>query len=338
MAEKKLKSIDELAKLAGVAKSTVSRALNDSPLVNAETKARILEIAKRHEFQPSVVARNLSCRSSRTIAYVTHAYVGEEGCECCVSDPFSLEIMGGIAIGLHELGYDLLIVHIDPDDTGWAAEYLDSGRVDGFILMTSNRKKRHIEYLVGRAAPFIAWGPIKGDFCTVAGDDRQGGALAGGHFARLGRKRPAFIGGPKLETEVAQRYLGYVGALRAAGLGLDAERTAYGDYSEASGAKAMEDILDRDPAVDSVFCNSDLMAIAAMRVLAARGRRVPEDVAVIGYDNLSIASYSTPALTTVSQNIPLAGRLLARDLVSYLEKRVVTHTTLPVELIVRASA
>ena len=148
MGEKKLKSIDELAQLAGVAKSTVSRALNDSPLVNAETKARILEIAKLHEFQPSVVARNLSCRSSRTIAYVTHAYVGEKGCDCCVSDPFSLEIMGGIAIGLHELGYDLLIVHIDPDDTGWAPEYLDSGRpivaLDGCQLQcVRNTLARH---------------------------------------------------------------------------------------------------------------------------------------------------------------------------------------------------
>lgn len=338
MSERKLKSIDELAKLAGVAKSTVSRALNDSPLVNAETKARILEIAKRHEFRPSVLARNLSCRSSRTIAYVTHAYDGEEGCDCCVSDPFSLEIMGGIAIGLHELGYDLLVVHIDPDDTGWAPEYLGSGKVDGFILMTSNRKRRHIEYLQEKDAPFIVWGPMKGNFCTVAGDDRQGGGIAAGRFLELGRKRPAFIGGPRIETEVAQRYQGFVKVLKGAGLELSAERIAFGDYSEASGAKAMEEILGRDGNVDAVFCNSDLMAIAAMRVLASQGRRVPEDVAVIGYDNLSIASYSTPALTTVSQNIPLAGKLLARDLVSYLENGVVTHTTIPVELVARASA
>lgn len=336
MSERKLKSIGELAKLAGVAKSTVSRALNDSPLVNADTKARILELARRHDFKPSAIARNLSCRSSRTIAFVTHAYDAPE-CGCSVSDPFSLEIMGGIAIGLHELGYDLLVVHIDPDDTGWADEYLGSGRVDGFILMTSNRKRRHIDYLIEMGAPFIVWGPAKGGFCSVCGDDGRGGRLAAERFIELGRRRAAFIGGPRIETEVARRHLGFSLTLREAGLELSEARTTYGDYSEASGSRAMEEILSRSPDVDAVFCNSDLMAIAAMRTLAARGRRVPEDVALIGYDNLTIASYSTPALTTISQDIPQAGRFLARDLVSYLETGVVTHTMIPVALVARAS-
>jgi DNA-binding LacI/PurR family transcriptional regulator len=338
MTFKKLKSIDELAQLAGVAKSTVSRALNDSPLVNAETKARILELARLHDFQPSVIARNLSLRSSRTIAFVTHAYdESESECGCAVSDPFSLEIMGGIAIGLHEHGYDLLVVHIDPDDRDWAGEYLGNGRVDGFILMTSTKKKRHIDSLLQKGAPFIVWGTSSEDYCTVAGDDRKGGRLAAGRFLALGRKRPAFLGGPRSEVEVQARHQGFLDGLAEGGLSLPAARVAHGTYTEASGARAMEELLERDPGIDAVFSNSDLMAVAALRVLAAKGRRVPEDVAVIGYDNLSIASYTTPALTTISQNIPLAGRLLARDMVAYLENRVVSHTMVPVELVVRAS-
>jgi len=335
MSEEKLRSIEDVARLAGVAKSTVSRALNDSPLVSAETKARILAIAAEHRFKPSSVARNLSLQSTRTIAFVNCAYCGTD---CCVSDQFSLEIMGGIAIGLHDLGYDLLVLHIDPSDTEWASQYLDSGKVDGFILMTANKKKRHIERLVEMSAPFIIWGPAEGEFCTVSGEDRKGGRLATERLLSLGRSRVGFLGGPRAEVEVQLRHKGYIDALEAAQAGFDPRLVYYGDYGARSAARAVDELLEREPRLDALFAGSDLMAIAAMRSLAARGRRVPEDVAVVGYDDLSIASYSTPALTTVSQNVNLAGRLLARDIVSYLERGIVTHSIVPVRLIERESA
>lgn len=336
MEKKRLNSIEDLAKLAGVAKSTVSRALNDSPLVNSATKEKILSIALEYNFRPSAIARNLSMRSSKTIAFVTHAYRTKG--ECCVSDPFSLEIMGGIAMGLHDLGYDLLVVHIDPDKTEWARQYLDSGKVDGFILMTSNKKRKHVEELKSINAPFIVWGPGVGNYCSVCGDDRRGGRLATERLISLGRKRIGFIGGPRIETEVQQRFEGYREALALARIEANPRWIAYGDYTEAGGARALEEILDSDKSIDAIFVGSDLMAIAALRVLHRRGLNVPEDVAVVGYDNLSIASYATPSLTTISQNIPLAGKLLARDLVSYIEKGIVTTSSVPVELIIRQSA
>lgn len=335
MAKRKLKSIADIAKIAGVSKATVSRALNDSPFASDETKLRIRAIAKAHDFQPSAAARNLSLRSSHAIAFVNHAY-SKGG--CMVSDPFSLEIMGGIATGLHELGYDLLVVIVDPDDEDWAGQYLDSGRVDGFILMTSTKKRNHIDLLLKKGAPFVAWGPSPGGYCTVCGDDRAGGKLATERLLSLGRSHIAFIGGPPSEPEVQARYRGYEEAFREAGRSPDPALVEHGDYSEASGARAMEILLARDPRVDGVFSNSDLMAIAAMRVLHASGRRIPDDVAVVGYDDLSIAARATPALTTVTQNVPLAGKLLARDLVSYLERGIVTATVMPVGLVVRASA
>jgi DNA-binding LacI/PurR family transcriptional regulator len=330
----KLKSIEDIAVLAGVSKSTVSRALNKSPLVNEETRERILAIAHEHDFKPSFSARNLSLRKSCTIAYVNHAY--GKG-ECGVSDPFSLEIMGGIAIGLHELGYGLLIVHVDPADRAWASNYLDSGRVDGFILMTSEMKRDHIELLRSMGAPFIAWGWGGEDCCSVCGDDRRGGRIATEHLLSAGRRRIAFLGGYRIEREVKQRYEGYSEALKQAGLDSKA-CVVYADYSEALAERETARLLERDPGIDAIFANSDYMAIAAIRWLKASGRRVPDDVAVIGYDDLAIASYVTPKLTTVSQRVPLAGRMLARDLVAYLEKGVVTHTEMPVELIVRDSA
>lgn len=335
MSTEKLKSIDEVARLAGVAKSTVSRALNDSPLISAETKARILAIAAEHHFKPSSVARNLSLQSTRTIAFVNCAYCGTD---CCISDQFSLEIMGGLAIGLHDLGYDLLVLHIDPADTDWASQYLDSGKVDGFILMTAHNKRHHIDRLVQMGAPFIIWGPAEGEFCTVAGEDRKGGRMATERLLTLNRSHVGFLGGPRVEAEVQLRHKGYIDALEAANIGFDPRLVYYGDYSARIAARAVEVLLEREPRLDALFAGSDVMAISAMRALAAHGRRVPEDVAVVGYDDLSLASYATPALTTVSQNVNLAGRLLGRDLVSYLERGVVTHSIVPVHLIGRESA
>jgi DNA-binding LacI/PurR family transcriptional regulator len=331
---KKLKSIDDIARLAGVSKSTVSRALNDSPLVGEETKARIVAIAKDHEFKPSAIARNLSTRKSRTIAFVNCAFLKYEG---GLSDLFSIEIMGGIGLGLYELGYDMLIASINPGDRDWVPGYLDSGKVDGFILMTSESKKEHVDLLLESGAPFIAWGFGAGRYCSVSGDDARGGRLAAERFLSRGRRRIGFIGGPRVETEVKERYRGFSEALRDAGLD-PKQLAAFCDYSEHAAEREMAALLRRPGGVDAVFVAGDLMAIAAMRSIKAAGLRIPDDVAVIGYDDLTIASYVTPSLTTVNQNVPGAGRILARDLVAFLEKGVVSTTTVPVRLVERESA
>src|SRR5919197_6592482 len=153
MSNKTVRTIADIAKLAGVSKSTVSRALNDSPLIGEETKAHIRAIARQHNFQINAPARRLSMQESRTIAFVTHAYHKDFS----VADLFGLEIMGGISQGLYAHGYDLLVVHVNPHETEWAHQYLDTGRVDGFILMTSTRKQYHIHALLEMDAPFIIW-------------------------------------------------------------------------------------------------------------------------------------------------------------------------------------
>ncbi len=333
---KPVKTIADIARLAGVSKSTVSRALNDSPLIGEETKERIQALARQHNFRINVPARQLSLRQSHTIAFVTHSYQKEFS----VADLFGMEIMGGVSSGLSANGYDMLVVHVDPLDTEWAHKYLDTGRVDGFILLTSTRKQHHIKTLVEMDAPFITWGSPKPgmSYCSVTGDNVSGGKLATGHLIGLGRNRIAFLGGPANELEVQNRLKGYELALEAAGRDTDPELLAYGDFSSISGATAMRTLLERVPDLDAVFINSDLMAIEAMSVLREHGRSVPEDVAVVGYDDLSIAEHSNPPLTTIRQNIPLAGRLLAQNLLQYLETGVVTNTSIPVELIVRQSA
>jgi DNA-binding LacI/PurR family transcriptional regulator len=329
-------TIADIAREAGVSKSTVSRALNDSPLIGGETKQRIRDIAKERHFQVNVPARRLTLKRSNTIAFVTHSMHKEMS----FADLFSVEILGGITAALKEKGFDLLMVFVDPCDREWPQQHLATGRADGFILMTSTRKSTHIQMLAGMGAPFIAWGVQheKLEYCTVCGDNRTGGRLAAEHLIGIGRKRIAFLGGPAEEKEVQLRFAGYTAALKAAGREPEKALVVHGDFTDASGAEKMKELLARAPDLDAVFVNSDLMAIAAMKALREAGRRVPGDVAVVGFDNLTIAEMTTPPLTSVSQNIPLAGRLLAENLLQYIRTRVVTHTTVPVELVVRGSA
>ncbi|HPH94939.1 MAG TPA: LacI family DNA-binding transcriptional regulator [Anaerolineaceae bacterium] len=334
--KKTVQTIADIARMAGVSKSTVSRALNDSPLIAEETKARIRAIAHEHHFQINLPARRLSLKESRTLALVIHAYHKDFS----VADLFTLEIMGGIANGVSAYGYDLLIVQVDPRTTDWVHAYIDTGRVDGFILMTSSRKKSHIQTMLDSSVPFVIWGPTpqQQKYCTVMGDNFAGGKLAGEHLVKIGRKRIAFLGGPPEDLEVQRRYDGFLAALQAGGQTLEPERVGWGDFCDTSGGFVMREILQRAPDVDAVFVNSDLMAVTAMQVLREEGRRVPEDVAVVGYDDLSISRFTTPQLTTVRQHIPMAGRLLAQTLIQYLQTGLVNNVTVPVELVERQSA
>jgi DNA-binding LacI/PurR family transcriptional regulator len=331
-----IRTIADIARLAGVSKSTVSRALNNSPLIGEETKERIRAIAREHNFQINAPARQLSMRQSRTIAFVTHAYHQDFS----VADLFGLEILGGISSGLAKQEYDLLVIHVDPQDTKWARRYLETGRVDGFILMTSSRKQSHVKALMDLNAPFIIWGvPQPGqNYCSVTGDNFTGGKMATEHLVGIGRQRIGFIGGPAYELEVQHRLSGYQTALQKAKMSVDPTLIEYGDFSNTSGAEAIKRLIKKAPDMDAVFVNSDLMAIAAMDAIRAEGRSVPEDVAVVGYDDLSIAEHSNPPLTTIRQNIPLAGKLLAQNLIQYLQTGLATNVSIPVELILRKSA
>jgi len=338
MNAKTVQTIADIARLAGVSKSTVSRALNDSPLISAETKARILAVAKEHNFQINVSASRLSRQRSRTIAFVVHAHQYDE---CfSVNDLFLLEILGAITNTLSNFHYDMLVANINPHDPNWPHQYLDTGRVDGFILLTSTRKKHHIDTLVKMQAPFIVWGtPLPNQsYCSVNGDNFGGGRLAAGHFLQTGRRHIAFLGGPDFEAEVQRRYDGYAAALQEGGQKVEPDLVSYGDWTSESAAKRVLHLLEARPDLDAVFVNSDLMAIGAINALREQGRRVPDDIAVIGYDDLSIAGFNNPPLTTVSQSLPLVGKLLAQNLIQYIETGVVTNVTIPAKLVVRESA
>lgn len=337
MSKKSIQTLDDIARLAKVSKSTVSRALSNSPLLSQKTKERIQALARKHNFSINVSARNLRVRQSHTIAFVT------PDCEPNFFSPesmFGFEILGGIGNELRSLGYDLLIANVNPLDPTNIHTYFDSARVDGFILLTSHTSQPAIEKLIEIGAPFITWGvPMSGfNYCSVSGDNINGGMLATQHLIQSGRQKIAFLGGLKEDLTVQHRYQGYENALLAVGQKVIAKRVVYEDYSYVSGLEAMQKLLKQSPDLDAVFVNSDLMAIAAIKVILESGRRVPEDVAVVGYDDVSIAMYNNLPLTTIRQNVPMAGRLLAQNLIRYIKTGEITNVTTPVELVIRKSA
>ncbi|MBI9049937.1 MAG: LacI family DNA-binding transcriptional regulator [Anaerolineaceae bacterium] len=336
MSKSTVQTLEDIARLANVSKSTVSRALNDSPLLNQATKERIQAIARKHHFQINIPARNLRLRQSHTIAFVTPMNYPEF---LSADDFFGLSLLGSIGSGLHAMGYELLVIQVTPGDTTWVHHYLDSGRVDGFIIMGSNCNEDLIQILVAMDAPFIAWGSHlpQYQYCSVTGDSILGGELATRHLLQIGRQRIAFLGGVVGELTVEQRFEGYKNALNNAGISVDSSLIAYGNYSYDSGTSAMNQLLAQTSDLDAVFVNSDLMAIAAIKAIQQSGRQVPQDVAVVGFDDLPIAKYNNLSLTTIRQDIKMAGKLLAQNLIENIQSGVITTVTLPVELVKRES-
>lgn len=336
MSNAPVKTINDIAQLAGVSKSTVSRALSDSPLISDQTKARIRAIAEANHFAVHQGARNLSMQQTNTIAVVIpiDPTVGR-----LVTDPFNLDLFGAIANVMAEHSYDLLVAQVQNDNRRPIDHYLASRRVDGLILFACNVLPEELSRLVRQRAPFIMWGPPapNGEYCSVGSDDEQGGYLATHHLLAQGRRQIAFISGPFGSPESTLRYQGYERALHEAGLTVDLSLLDVGDYTTRSGYEAMTAILERHQQVDAVFTSSDQMALGAVQAVQKTGRRVPQDVAVVGYDGTPITVHANPPLTTVQQDITSAGRLLVENLLAYIDEGQPTSVVLPVELIVRQS-
>jgi DNA-binding LacI/PurR family transcriptional regulator len=337
MPSESVQTIADIARLAGVSKATVSRALNDSPLIGADTKERIRAIAREHRFQMNVPARRLSLKQSHVVGLMTYEYRSD----LPMPDAFMLEMMSGVTSGLHENDYDLLVFHAAPDDLDWPRRYLETGRVDGFILLSATCTKAHLDAAVATKAPLIVWGlPHETHpFCTVSGDSFAGGKLATEHLLRTGRERIAYLGGPAKAVESQDRLRGYEAALREAGKSVDPELVVHAswDRPEETGAARMRELLGRAPEIDAVFAASDRLAIGAMDAIRAHGRSIPDDLGVVGYDDVALAQHSDPPLTTIRQDGPLAGKLLARHLIEHLQTGVVTNVSIPAELVVRRS-
>ncbi|MFT4197137.1 MAG: substrate-binding domain-containing protein [Pseudoxanthomonas sp.] len=317
----------DLARLAGVSAITVSRALRDSPLVNPQTRERVRSLARQHGYAFNVSARNLRLRRSMTVAVVVEM---KPSVERQMSGPYPLDLLGGITQELTSSGYSVLLTSLQ----GGALPGVQAA--DGVILLGQGANEDAVRTVLGWGRPTVVWGAVSrnGSQVVVGSDNRRGGALAAERFIALGRSRPAFLGDPA-HGEFAERLQGFAATLARYGIVPLAPTVAA--FTVNAGAEAVRALLDGQPQIDALFAASDLLAIGAIRALIERGRRVPEDVSVIGYDDTPLGATYVPPLTSVHQNFVDAGVLLARKVGELIDGGAAASEVLPTHLVVRAT-
>jgi DNA-binding LacI/PurR family transcriptional regulator len=325
--------MSDVARLAGVSESTVSRALSDNPLINIATRERIRRVAEEHGYVLDLRARNLRLNQSGTVAVVFPLLHADQN----ISDPFFLEMLGNLVDALSSRGYDLLLIKISATDPRNLARVIQERRPDGVLLVGQSTLDRTIEEIAGEYPPLVVWGaPARNPKYTTVGSDNTGGAhKAVSHLMALGKRKIAFFG-EKTLPEIKLRYKGYRAALRDAGLSADDGLECAVSFDE-SASGTIRTFIDQGASFDAAFVASDVLAMNLISVLHERELRVPQDVAVVSFDDVTLASHYTPPLTTVRQNIAGAASLMVEKLTGRISGEGITSTVLPTELIVRAS-
>jgi len=328
----------DIAELAGVSQATVSRALRNSPLVRQETRERIQQIARELNYFVNRNAAGLRTHQSNTIALLLF----DETDGDAQINPFFLTMIGYITRAASRKGYDVL-VSLQQLTDDWHVEYQASHRADGLILLgygdyVSYREK--LDALAAANTRFIIYGPIVKDQPghSLGCDNEAGGFDATHHLVKLGRKRIVILGDTsKRHPEFASRYVGYARALTQSGLDLAPELKVQADNTEQQSYEAVKELLDSGLSFDAIFAVTDVLAIGAMRAIMDAGKRVPEDVSVVGFDDLPRAAFVTPPLTTVRQNIREASEGLVEAVAGLIEGEPVESFQMEPKLIVRES-
>jgi DNA-binding LacI/PurR family transcriptional regulator len=333
--QRRLQMVD-IARLAGVSVSTVSRALNGSTLVNAETRQRVADLARSLNYSINLGARNLRLQENKTIAVVVPY---DASSRQHISDPFFLSIVGSIADALTDRGYEMLLARVDADHLDLASHWFDSGKAIGVIVIGQWRHHDQLNEMAARKLPLVVWGGEMPQqlYCSVGGDNVQGGLLATRHLLALDRRRIAVVGDARL-PEVWLRREGYVQALGEAGLATDAALELAAPFEPGAATVDINAFCDRVKDFDGVVCCSDVLALLTVQALRARGRNVPRDVAVTGFDDMPLAAYCDPPLTTVHQPVAEAGAELVEALLAQVRGERISPRTLKVFLKLRSSA
>ncbi len=333
--EKRVRNIAELAEIAGVTAGTVSRALSGKGFISEKTRERIKALAEEHNFRPNVVARNL--RTQRTGAISVVIPLGHERGQH-ISDPFFMTMLGHIADELTERGYELILSRVIPDSDEWLSRIVDSGRSDGVILIGQSDEAETLDRVAARYKPLVAWGGFYcgQQHCSIGSDNFLGGQMAARHLVERGCRNIAFFGDP-VPVEIAQRLEGSRAALTAAGL-VGQPKIIPTHLAEDINASEIEAFFSSgEPQPDGVIAASDVIAVNTLMALARKSIRVPEQLKIVGYDDLPIASRTTPRLTTIRQDFA-AG---AAHLIDCLFRRIAGEESASIvmkpELIVRES-
>ena len=325
-------SIKDIARLARVSHPTVSRALQNSPLVNAKTAEKIRRIARESGYRASAVARGLVTRRTRTIGLAVTS----------VSDPFTSQVVSGIEQAASDHGYCVFLAdsNADPDREKKIVQSFAERRVDGIIVTSSRVGALYLPLLSEMMVPIVLLNDqYPGAFVhSVMICNQEGTRAVAEHLLGLGHRRIAYIGDQFGYQSDTERHAGYREALDAAGIPPLPELVVQGDGKPEAAVRAMEQLLALGDPPTAVCCYNDMTALGAMRAIRMRGLRVPEDISIAGFDDLFVASYTDPPLTTVRQPMRRMGQLAMENLIKLMsgEESAVRIKIRP-ELIVRES-
>jgi Transcriptional regulators len=331
-------TLEGVASLAGVSRATVSRVVNGSPRVSTDVRVAVEAAIEQLGYVPNRAARSLVTRRSGSFGLVITEPTGR-----LFSDPFFPRVLRGVSLELTARDLQLvLLMPNSPADVRRTGDYLSAGHVDGAILVSLHGDDPLPSRLSQAGIPLVLVGrPPRGVSASyVDVDNRQGARSAVEHLIAGGRRVIATISGPSDMPAGIDRLAGYRDALAEGGLPADSQLEGRGDFTQVGGVEAMTRLLAARPDIDGVFAASDLMAAGALSVLAAQGRRVPKDVAIVGYDDSPVATSTNPQLTSVHQPIEEMGREVARLLVEAVEgtDRVIRRVILATDLVKRASS
>lgn len=330
----------DIAYLAGVSQPTVSRALRGDKSVSQKTREKIEQIARDLNYTVDKNASSLRSQRSNTIALL---FFEDPTPDESMINPFFLAMLGSITRACANRKLDLLISFQKMEDD-WHVQYQDSHRADGLILLgygDYTLYRERLDQLERQGSHFARWGSVTSDSsgCTIGSDNYGAGMLAGGHLIAQGRRKLAFLGhADDHYPEFAQRYRGMCKAMEEAGITPDAALQRDAITTEEAGHTAMLSLIESGKHFDGIFAASDLIAVGAMRALAEAGLKVPDDVALVGFDDIPAASHTNPPLTTIMQDIKGAGERLVETLLAKVEGRDGPDSRLPTKLIVRASS
>jgi DNA-binding LacI/PurR family transcriptional regulator len=331
-------TLEGVAKAAGVSRATVSRVVNGSPKVSPENRRAVEAAVSELGYVPNRAARSLVTRRSDSIGVVITEPTGR-----LFSDPFFPRLLRGISASLAAANQQLvLLMPSSASDAERTANYLAAGHLDGALLVSLHDHDPLPGRLHDAGIPMVV-SPRPGRVMPVSYvdvDNRGGARNAVLHLVAAGCRLIATIAGPSDMAPGVDRLAGYRDALVESGLGTDRKLEAVADFTQDGGAAAMERLLAARPDIDGVFAASDLMAAGALAVLAAAGRRVPEDVAVVGYDDSPVATSTQPQLTSVRQPIEEMGMEMSRLLLNAIERtgHAPRRVILATELVQRASS
>ncbi|MFV0130496.1 LacI family DNA-binding transcriptional regulator [Streptomyces sp. HMX112] len=331
-------TLEEVAALAGVGRGTVSRVINDAPGVRDSTRSLVQRAIAELGYVPDRAARALAGSRAGAVALVV-----PEPTRRFFTEPFFSDIVHGVGAGLTDADVQLMLTLVRTgEERHRFVQYARAGGVDGVLLVSAHDGEPLPDMLAEAGVPTVLCGRRDGaESMSYVDSDNTGGARAAvGHLAGHGRRAVATITGPLDMYAARCRLRGYQEAVDEAFGGADPSWVACGDFTEESGRRAAGELLARHPRLDAVFAASDVMAAGALHTLRAAGRRVPDDVAVVGFDDSPIARHTDPRLTSVRQPVEEMGRAMARVLLEAVGDRGAARrqVVLGTELVRRASA